>query len=715
MKVMFPSKLFVIAVGLVLSGQVLNAQSIQVLSPVYTRPSPSSANYVTPYTIAAATVSVTCPVGVVPTGTLSGPLMLADGSAPLLSGDGKLQPGGNLLVDNNIVVTVTPFGGPAGTPRNVCAGGANDGSVGPSNPPDLTNNCFNQTYRNNVANITGQNPDTFTYQFAAYTSLTPPVPASYPAAPNAQTPDFFGGVPPADISNDLYPASGQTANIAIALTDEGGSLASSTIFLQTNCTINGVGAGTIGGNPITGTQGSSQTFTFNPDKKGLKGVEFGYDVSNAPSGGKNGAIPTVSDNPIRQSDFQQFYVPKTSFSTANCMVHDGEVLADGVTKACKLYTLLCLDPSNLKGPAGANCPVSNQPNEVIDETFDGPQFNLYDIHARNGGVVHEGIGFLMASEAWSEDVLNSSKTDCTFDSSSGAVAGLPCPQNLLNSFTGPGVFSGTGLTTNPNSEFISIYGVPLDKTLITVAGENSSNWVNKPTQKLAFDVQAPDLTPSPNGAYPYININNVKSKVPGADQYRPQPVKSITYGITSPGSVPNPRDEPISADISKLNPDTVCPSGALDSLTQPDFVTSDNQALSDGKYLVHYYAQDCAGTQELLFTMAPGTTIWATSFYTRPLNVDTKAPAIVGLVVPSPGSFKKNSTVYATYSCTDDPSGAGVVLCGSTTYSSESTYSTGTVKTKLNTSSIGSKSLVIPATDGAGNSSSATITYTVTN
>ena len=56
-----------------------------------------------------------------------------------------------------------------------------------------------------------------------------------------------------------------------------------------------------------------------------------------------------------------------------------------------------------------------------------------------------------------------------------------------------------------------------------------------------------------------------------------------------------------------------------------------------------------------------------------------------------------------------------MVLCGTSLFGTETTYITNTLKTKLNTSSTGSKSLVIYALDGAGNQSSATVTYTVTN
>jgi hypothetical protein len=714
MKVMFPSKLFVLTVGLALSSQVLTAQGIQIFSPVYTRPSPNSlsfaASYTTPYTLATATVSVSCPVDVVPTGTLSGPLMQPDGSAPLLSGDGQLQPGGNLLVDNNVVVTVTPVGGPAGAPRNACAGGINDGSVGPSNPPDLTNNCFNQIYRNNLVSITGKNPDTFTV-------------VPYDGASTAQTPDFFGGVPPADISNDLYPASGQTANIAIALTDEGGTLVSSTIFLQTNCTINGVSSGTAAGNPITDGSGKTQTFKFNP--LDTKKVDFTYDVGGVTNfnGGTNGSIPQTTDSPIDATRFRPDWVAKTPFATSSCFVHFGEVLDDGITSACKLYTLECLasDGSTI---TGANCPKSSAADEKVVDHFDGPALlGLPNIYNTAGKLIaRQGVGFLMASEDWAP-ALPTPAGQCTFEAASG-LSGVSCPQNLLRDFSGPGIFSGTGLTTNPNSTFISIYGVPQPLTVATLQGAKAGSWVNTNKPQIGFVTTPPNFTA---GAY---TGNNVP--LDGAANFIPAPIKGITYGISTVTGLPTPLQEPVlNAPVTgtdKTLLSKTCPT-SFSALTQPSFgppkqtisaLPDGTTPIPDGQYLVHYYAQDCAGTQELQFKTGQiinEEPVWATSFYTIPVNIDTTVPVVtISNPPPSPATptyLKLNSTVYAFFNCTDASSGSGVTHCGSNLFAL-GTFDTGQLQMKINTSSLGQKTLTITGSDGAGNSSSKSVTYTVT-
>ena len=692
MKVMLPSRIVVLTTGMALFSQVLNAQNnIQLFTPIADRASANSTSYSTPYTMGSSTISVTC------SGTPSVTLArTADGT-------------GNLLVDNNIFVTVTQGTSTITSSTNVCPY-----IQGQDNPGQgiYTNNCYAGNWRTDAY---GENAN-----------LT-----------SSDTWALTDGVAP--IVLDSYISSvvqGTPFTLTVSMLDEGGQLASSSIYLTTSCTINGVSAGTIGGNPINGPQGSSQSFTFNPNTDGLKGVQFGYDVTGAlqtlaDGSPSTGAIPQVSDAPIDPSSFQPNFLAYTSFATANCMVHTGELLADGVTPACKLYTLLCIDPTNQKPIAGANCPWSSQANEVVNDRFDGPAFQLYDIHAKNGGVVHEGIGFLMASDDWSIQGAFPSSTNCGFDPNSGPIANLPCPLNLLTSFTGPGIFSGTGLTTNPNSEFISIYGIPEDKTEVSIAHAKSGFWVNTSTPTLSFEVHAPNLTPltKSNISYPYINVNGVKSTVPGADSYRPQPVKSVSYGITAPGSVPNPLNEPISTDFTIVNSNAGCGAGLLNSLTQPDFEPAPvayPSALPDGQYLIHYYAQDCAGTQELLFTMAPGTGVWSTGFYTTPIKVDTAAPGVTVNMPPFNNAtldgYKKGTSVYANYSCTDSDAshapntGSGLTRCGAKTYAAETTYSAGPYQSKLSTGSNGTGfTLSITATDGAGNSTiSPTYTYKVT-
>lgn len=665
MKVMFPSKILVLTAGLAF-GQLLSAQNtIKLFSPINNRTSPSSAGFGppfdggTPYSFGSTTVSLSCATGA--TASLSG----------LTS---ESNPNGKLMVDNNILVSASQ-GNVSNAPANVCTGGVVlDSSYGVS-----TNHCFQETWESLAVSSIGQNPDL--------------VSGTYGVAPlfinnSIVNPDF-------DYSKPL--------NLTIGLEDEGGLLTSSSIILTTSCTINGVtGPATVGGNPIssTGNSGTSQSFEFNNSSNKIVG--FGYDVTGALPDlidHQNGAIPQVNDLPLDASKFQPVYSPGTSFATSNCLIHDGEVLSDGITAACKLYTLQCQSPTDgtIKG---ANCPVSSQVNEIVEDKFDGPAFSLKGI-VTPYGIFRQGMGFLMASEPWTGG-------NCTFDPDSG-LTGLACPQNLLTSFTGPGIFSGTGLTTNPNSTFLSIYGVPEDSTLALLQNEWPNHWVNTRTPSVRFHTQAPNFS---KGAWTLQGSSLVS--LPGAASFVPAPIKSLTFGVSPVNDTPNPANEPIAGDVT-LPTTANCSATPFTAKTVPNFSPAAQQLSfsSDGHYLLHYYAQDCAGTQELAFTQDQSGS-WMTNFYTREVNVDTLRPSVIGLAVPAPGSFKKGTTAYATYTCTDDSSGAGVVLCGTNIFSTESTYSTSLLKTKLDSGSTGTKSVTIYALDGAGNQSSATVSYTVT-
>jgi hypothetical protein len=695
MKTRFFSATPAVLIGLVLCSQSAMAQttSVQIFGAVNVRSSESSATHATPDIFSSTTQNLTC--GASPSAILSGPLMNGGGTAPALTEGGALQGGGSLLVDNNILVTVTA--GETVNAANVCTGGTSDGNFPDGTFGNLGPNCFTSGYQGIAGSLIGDDPDT----------------AEVPAN-TGPTIDYLGGVAQIDISSLLVPGAQQSVNIGLA--DYGGELVSSTIFLTTNCTVGGVtGPATVSGNPISGTndQGTTQTFNFNT----LTGQQVGfvYDVTNANTQGtlnqnQDGSIPQTSDMPVDPSTFQPSYVAGTSFATSNCLVHTGELLADGTTQACKLYTLTCVNPLN-SNEAGANCPVSAVNNEVIQDVFDGPQFNLQDIFTPFG-TFHEGIGLLMASEPWpmTSGAPSPQPGPCTFDPSSG-LGSVPCPQNLLISFSGPGGFGGKGLTTNPNSTFISIYGVPEDLTSVSVTGELPDHWVNTSTPKVKFVSQAPNLSTAA-----LVQNGRGMKPLPGAKNYIPAPIASITYGISPANSVPLPINEPIAGDTT-LESSADCAAAPFTAKKEPNFAppVQTLPTLEDGQYLLHYYAEDCAGTQELEFTKAPVTESWSTNFYTVPINVDTTPPAINNLSLsPAGPSFEMNSKVYATFNCTDAATGAGVVQCGANTYAPESTYATGTLTVKLSTVPAGSKTFTVYAVDGAGNVTSTSIHYTVT-
>jgi hypothetical protein len=432
---------------------------------------------------------------------------------------------------------------------------------------------------------------------------------------------------------------------------------------------------------------------------------------------------------VDPTTFQTGYAENTSFATSNCLIHSGEALANG-NPACKLYTLECLTGTGSTA-SGAQCPVSVVDNEVVQDIFDGPNFPLQNIYTLNG-VFNEGIGLLMASDTWGNDAvpptLPTLGGPCEFDQASG-LQSLPCPQNLLISFSGPGGFGGTGLTSNPNSTFISVYGVPEDQTTVFVPGEWPDNWVSSNKPQVYFAAQAPNFS---KGAW---TLNGSKLvALPNASEYVPAPIQGITYGLSAAGSpTPVPANEPIAGDTT-LTAVSPCPYPLPTKTSEPNFTPAPvtlGPGLADGQYLLHYYAEDCAGTQELQFSFSSGPIGWSTNFYTYPINIDTTKPT-VSFTTPSPapkgttvltqgGVYTQGQSVTAYYTCTDPPAAGqtagtsyGLVLCGLNLYAPQTTYST-TLSTKISTSFVGkNQTFSVYAIDGAGNiSSPGTITYTV--
>jgi hypothetical protein len=635
----------------------MNAQtSIQVFGPVNVRPSASNAS-TNPVTFSSSTLNLTCAAGA--TATLS-----------------SAAGGGNVLVDNNIQITTTSGSTTTG-PVNVCSGGTSDGS---------SQDCFTASYQTpaGAGELTGQDPDTF-------------------LAPGG----IGGGVPPINISGNLQTGSQQ---LVIGLVDSGGFLASSTIYLNTSCSVSGVtGPASITGNPISSTPTAPQlTQNFSFSTLTGKQIQFTYDLSAAEKAQEQGSgtltitdgtIPGASDSPVDPSTFIPVWVPGTSFATSSCLVHTGELLPSGAP-ACKLFTFECTVGTG-SSASGAQCPVSTLPNEVFQDVFDGPAFTLPDIINIFGPTFHQGIGFLMASEGWNGG-------QCMFDPDSG-LGELLCPQNILVSFSGPGGYVAKAQTTHPNSTFIPVLPVPEDLTTVTVQGQRPGAWISSHTANVTLSSQPPTFARVPPPFRPR-----------GAANFVASPIQSITYGISAPNSVPTPA-MPASTDTTVTNP-IACPTSS--NPTQPPATvftpTPPQQSISipdgaDGNYLLHYFAQDCAGTSEFQFTRDRSGS-WSTNYYTIPINVDTVAPVVVlssPTLSPAGGTYTVGQPVTATYSCTDERS--GVVQCGASRFPyTEALRSTGNITSRVNTLTLGPQTYTVTAVDAAGNTSSASVLYTVT-
>jgi uncharacterized repeat protein (TIGR01451 family) len=565
---------------------------------------------------------------------------------------------GKVLVDNFITLTVQ--GTTTTGPSNICSGGTVENGT--------QQNCFTSHYSGEAASKVGVDPTTLAAD---------------------------GGLAPIDISSSLQAGSIQAT---ISLVDTGGYLAGSTLYLVTNCTPGGVtGSIQVTGNAISPTsptpQQLTQSYPINPTTGQM--AQFTYDLSQSqanhnlsiPAGG---STPSTSSMSLDSTNFQSKYLANSSFATATCLIHTGVLYTDqnnNTSPGCALYTLTCQQGSN-PDQAGALCPNSSAPDEIFQEFFDGPSFTLPDITGTGGQTFHQGVGFLEASEGWTGG-------SCVFDPNS-SLAGEVCPQNVLNNFSGPGGYKSGAGGKDPNSTFITVAPVPEDLTTVSVPGQNIPGyWINKSTFNVNFTSTPPSL--------------------PAQDNFVPQPIASLSYGTSPASNVPQP-PAPVPGDTLLTN--TTCPSNKPAAVFQP---APQSVTLADGMYLVHYFAQDCAGTQELQFTQDSNQS-WSTSFYTYPINVDTMAPVVASgpTLSPAPATnggvansyLLNQKNVTASYSCTDERS--GLVTCGTSTYTPGSgVMSSGPIKSPVDTSTAGPQTFTVNAVDAAGNQTSASVNYLV--
>jgi len=609
------------------SGQT----AVQLFSPVDVRQSLSGTGYGSSENVFnTTTLNLTCPSSI-----MAKISSTADGT-------------GNVLVDNFIT-----FNAVGGTPADICS----NGTVENGNQQ----NCFTTGYSSlaNGGGLNGQDPDMYVTS---------------------------GGVLPIDVSSYLTAGAVQAQ---IGLVDTGGYLASSALYLVTNCTSNGVaGPGKVTGTPISQSsptdQQLTQNFAFNSANN--QQVQFTYDLSEAEGAGTlsitDGTAPTGTDTPLNAATFQSTYLHGTSFATGNCLVHSGE-LYNGAP-ACKLYTLTCQVGTN-PTQSGVLCPTSQQRNELFEDVFDGPSFTLPDVRGTNLLIYHQGVGFLEASDGWSGG-------SCVFDPASD-IANELCPQNLLTSFSGPGAYSSGGRGQSSNSTFITVAPVPEDLTVVAVTGQRLGYWINSHSFK--------------------VNFLSVPPAVASKNNFVAAPIQSITYGISPASSVPQP-GPPVPDDVTVPNTACPAPGGVNPPKATPFTALGEGVSVSeDGQYLLHYFAQDCAGTEELKFTNTGGN--WSTSFFTFPINVDTVAPVIATgpTLSPAPTSsgYQLGQKVTATYSCTDALS--GIVQCGTSLYLLGK-LSTGTITSPVNTSKAGQQTFTVTAVDAAGNTTtSAPVSYLV--
>jgi hypothetical protein len=622
------------------------AGAIKLFDPINVANSNPNATLASPFTFGSTTITLSCPAS-----ADNSPLFAKLSSTP----DGV----GNVLVDNFLTLAVNGNAFGAGTPAgNVCSGGQTD----PPNDAD----CFTSVYQNPAAanQLDGQDPDNFT-------------------GPGASTLGGSGGVSPIDVSGALTPSA--TQQTTFSLLDGGGKVASSTIFLVTNCTQAGVQpGGTISSNPINPGDPGSQTPQFTFDATPGQHITFGADylALDDTESIQPDTTASVADSALTQTQFATL-VANTSAGPAQCVRVKGELAADGVTPLCKAFTIECTTPT-AQTPAGANCPQSNVRNLLFETRYDSADPIVIDPFT--------GPGFLMGTDNWVGSAANCSFTD-------GQLIGQLCPQNPLTEFKGAGDPVHGSTPRGTNSTFIPVLNMPLPFTLPVVTSENFFLWQRSSTVKVRF-FAFPAIYPA-GEPFP-------------ANGFTPAPIQSVTFG-TTPANVPVPDPTfPIATDTTLFNPSgtsTACPN-VPGGIFSP---ATSTLTLAEGRYKLHFFATDCASTEELKFTPSNNpNTNWA-AFKTVPVNIDLTAPGVTGLAL-STTSPKSGQKVTATFRCADPSladgsAGSGVVFCGPFLFFA--VPDTGVVQTTFKATGHGAKTFSVTATDLAGNSSSASISYTV--
>lgn len=536
---------------------------IKVFDPVDVNPSkPGTCTETQPcppgVSYATATLRLNCPSATPITAVLSSS---ADGTK-------------NLLADNFIRVTSPNATSPG---VNVCVAGDPTGMSSQGGT-----NCFQIIYEGEVGGYLKQNPDTAT--------------CTAGGCP-ANTHDAFlqrYGVAPIDLqatpdggthSSPLLVAGSQ--DVKFEIMDWGGDLGNTSIFLTTNCTQAGVEPGaTITGNPIDPNDPTTLTQTFTFDSVNGQNIVLTADWTRFTHLDAN-TVPTVTNNGIAPSAWPT-YVTGSSFATTQCLPYSGELDANG-NPLCKAYTLTCTSSAS-STPSGSNCPTSDLRNLLFTSKFDVPPAyaNLLTIPNKNNNL---GFGFLMGSDNWAPG-------QCTL---TAPELGFLCPQNLATSFHD--ILSG-GTTKGTNSTFVIVSGVPLPSTTVNGQGNGGTIWTN--TSATSIPLTFSTSVPAASG-------NN----------FAAAPIASVTYGLDSGPPYPDttfpiPGDQPASPSYT---PDsTQChtapgtaPFASTAALAGP---------LSAGQHTLHFFATDCAATEELVYDTSnlANTNNWV-SFKTVTINV----------------------------------------------------------------------------------------------
>jgi uncharacterized repeat protein (TIGR01451 family) len=642
--------------------------SILLFNAVNVGPSNGGATLTNIVTFNNTTLALSCPAGA--TASLS--------SSP----DGS----GNVLVDNFITVrmgaNLQPQTNATNLQGNVCP--ANLGNPMDSGQAD----CFTSAYQGPAGNgsLNGVNPDTITNQ----------------GNTNSFMNGNAGGVPPIPLSGLTSPSAPTTPTTTISMLDGGGFVASSSLFLVTQCVPQGVAAGdTVTGNPVNQQDPSTLTQSFIFDSVNQQNSQFTSNIANDPNVAPAGTQQQIQVFPIPQQLFNQL-VANTPAAPAVC-VRLNSVIDPFNKTMCEGFLIQCWDPSHTT-LSGDNCtPTPSASRNLFDftgyDSTDAPPGQDYlanigtngSIVSACGGVATNcaqstigtgasttmlvGPGLLLGGDQWlcapnstlpncpNQANLTTQSTGTQYSTANcvltGSLAGDPCPMNPLTQFKGAADPTHGSTTSGKNSIFVPVVNMPLPFTQTTIAGRNANGWTQVPTPTATFTANEANYLPQTSPA----NAN------PGANGFVATPPYSVTYGI-APASAPAPDTTyALSTDSVQYNSNVnqgfgtpLCGTSPAPppsfTFTSPAFGT----ALPGNIYNVHYFTTDCALSEELLFQPAStqltdATANWA-SYRTIAFGVDNTLPTL-SCPAPTPNGLNGWYISAPTVTCTasDDANG----------------------------------------------------------
>jgi hypothetical protein len=502
---------------------------------------------------------------------------------------------GNVVVDNYLTLSVngTPFG-LASPAGNVCTGGVSDPN------PD----CFTTTYESAAGGLgaDGDDPDNFATTW---------------------------GVAPINVSSGFTSEIATTPTATVSELDAGVVYTGTTLFLVTSCSLTNANTGTETGNAVNTQPNQTLSFDTVVDHLDL----YGFSYSFVGSGGTNtNSTPIVTNTAISPQNYATS-VALTPFAGTACIPLAS---LSSPTDMCALKTQVCTLPG-VTTELGSNCLQSSTPDILFTTTFDPSP----DTIVAN---LSPAFGFLEFND----------QGTCPLE---GLSATLPCPQNGLVSFTGPGeIRSGAGKPSS-NSTYIVVGGVKPPTTTVVVtpffSTGPSSGWTNGSPQAT--------FTGVPGATTPTIApINFIEYGVNATSQGLPP-----TFPIPFPGNSTFPTADSVLPNTTMPCPATYPPPPALNFT--PMSVPLPGSFTDGSSNLLHYSTTDCAATHELQFTF--NGVSWSTSFKSLTLMADTMPPVITITTPASSPAYSANQKVKANYSCPDSESGpatcAGPVANGS--------------------------------------------------